>query len=130
MTKSELIESIARSQKHLPAKDVELAVKHILELMSEALRHRGPDDEGAYFDGLAGLANRRLSIIDTVTGHQPMSNETGSLQVVFNGEIYVVGRYTENLVAYPSSGNPYWDRWIHHSRSSGNNTKEALFILC
>ena len=37
MTKSELIESIARSQKHLPAKDVELAVKHILELMSEAL---------------------------------------------------------------------------------------------
>jgi len=37
MTKSELIESIARSQKHLPAKDVELAVKHILELMSDAL---------------------------------------------------------------------------------------------
>jgi integration host factor subunit beta len=37
MTKSELIESIARNQKHLPAKDVELAVKHILELMSEAL---------------------------------------------------------------------------------------------
>ena len=37
MTKSELIESIARNQKHLPAKDVELAVKHVLELMSEAL---------------------------------------------------------------------------------------------
>ena len=37
MTKSELIESIARNQKHLPAKDVELAVKHILELMSESL---------------------------------------------------------------------------------------------
>ena len=40
MTKSELIESIARSQKHLPAKDVELAVKHILELMSEALAQK------------------------------------------------------------------------------------------
>lgn len=37
MTKSELIEAIARNQKHLPAKDVELAIKHILELMSEAL---------------------------------------------------------------------------------------------
>ena len=37
MTKSELIETIARNQKHLPAKDVELAIKHILELMSEAL---------------------------------------------------------------------------------------------
>jgi len=37
MTKSELIEAISRSQKHLPAKDVELAIKHILELMSEAL---------------------------------------------------------------------------------------------
>jgi integration host factor subunit beta len=37
MTKSELIESIARNQKHLPAKDVELAIKHILELMSESL---------------------------------------------------------------------------------------------
>ena len=37
MTKSELIESIARNQKHLPTKDVELAVKHILELMSESL---------------------------------------------------------------------------------------------
>jgi len=42
MTKSELIESIARSQKHLPAKDVELAVKHILELMSEALASGEP----------------------------------------------------------------------------------------
>ncbi|MEM7083723.1 MAG: integration host factor subunit beta [Pseudomonadota bacterium] len=37
MTKSELIEAIARKQKHLPSKDVELAVKHLLELMSDAL---------------------------------------------------------------------------------------------
>jgi asparagine synthase (glutamine-hydrolysing) len=61
--------------------------------MTGALRHRGPDDEGFYIaheEGLTGvgLGFRRLSIIDLVTGNQPISNEDGSLHVVFNGEIY------------------------------------------
>jgi len=54
-------------------------------------RHRGPDAEGIYFDpsGTAGLGHNRLSIIDlSDAGNQPMSNHDGSLQVVFNGEIY------------------------------------------
>ena len=59
-----------------------------LERMCQALQHRGPDDEGYFFEGRTGLASRRLSIIDTVAGHQPITNENGSLQVVFNGEIY------------------------------------------
>jgi asparagine synthase (glutamine-hydrolysing) len=59
-----------------------------LERMCRALAHRGPDDEGFFFDGQVGLANRRLSVIDTVAGHQPIGNEDGSVQLVFNGEIY------------------------------------------
>jgi asparagine synthase (glutamine-hydrolysing) len=56
--------------------------------MCRVLRHRGPDDEGVYLEGNVGLGMRRLKIIDLETGHQPVSNETGTLQVVLNGEIY------------------------------------------
>src|SRR5580704_7183241 len=53
-----------------------------------AMVHRGPDDEGFYFEGELGLGNRRLSIIDLPGGHQPISNEDGTVWVTFNGEIY------------------------------------------
>lgn len=56
--------------------------------MAAILGHRGPDDQGFYVKGAAGLGHRRLSIIDLSHGHQPMSNEDGSLWIVFNGEIY------------------------------------------
>jgi asparagine synthase (glutamine-hydrolysing) len=56
--------------------------------MNAALRHRGPDDEGYYQDSQASLAIRRLSIIDLHTGQQPVTNETGDIWVIFNGEIY------------------------------------------
>jgi asparagine synthase (glutamine-hydrolysing) len=61
--------------------------------MSRVLGHRGPDDEGSYVhqygDGVAvALGFRRLSIIDLESGNQPIANETGSVQLVFNGEIY------------------------------------------
>jgi asparagine synthase (glutamine-hydrolysing) len=62
-----------------------------LETMRDTLTHRGPDDAGCYFDDRVGLGLgfRRLSIIDlTPAGHQPMSNEDGSIWTVFNGEIY------------------------------------------
>ncbi|PWU23870.1 MAG: asparagine synthase (glutamine-hydrolyzing) [Candidatus Rokuibacteriota bacterium] len=64
-----------------------------LARMTRVLRHRGPDDEGFYVreygDGVAvGLGFRRLSIIDLDTGNQPIANEDGSVQLVFNGEIY------------------------------------------
>ena len=57
-------------------------------LMAAALRHRGPDEAGGYTDGVASLGHARLSIIDLHDGRQPMSNEDGSIRVVFNGEIY------------------------------------------
>jgi asparagine synthase (glutamine-hydrolysing) len=56
--------------------------------MTEVIRHRGPDDFGYYHDQWAHLGHRRLSIIDAAGGHQPMSNETGSLWITYNGEIF------------------------------------------
>jgi len=60
----------------------------LIRAMCQTLSHRGPDDEGIYVDGPVGLGMRRLSIIDLVGGHQPLSNEDGTVWVVFNGEIY------------------------------------------
>ncbi|MCK5843895.1 MAG: asparagine synthase (glutamine-hydrolyzing) [Victivallales bacterium] len=60
----------------------------VLRGMRDALVHRGPDGEGLWIDGGAGLAHRRLSIIDLDSGAQPMGNEDGTIQVTFNGEIY------------------------------------------
>ena len=59
-----------------------------LARMSATLVHRGPDSEGSLVDGAAGLAARRLAIIDLETGDQPISNEDGSVHVVQNGELY------------------------------------------
>ena len=59
-----------------------------LAAMSRTLVHRGPDSDGTFVDGAAGLAARRLSIIDLETGDQPLGNEDGSVHVVQNGEIY------------------------------------------
>lgn len=56
--------------------------------MCQRLRHRGPDDEGYYLGQGAGLGMRRLSIIDPLTGRQPITNENKSLWLVFNGELY------------------------------------------
>ncbi|MFQ5601671.1 MAG: asparagine synthase (glutamine-hydrolyzing) [bacterium] len=56
--------------------------------MCDVIYHRGPDDSGVLIDGSTGLGMRRLSIIDLNSGHQPISNEDGSIWIVFNGEIY------------------------------------------
>ncbi len=60
----------------------------LLKAMADAIRHRGPDDEGFLIRGHVGLAMRRLSIIDVAAGQQPILNEDGSMAIVFNGEIY------------------------------------------
>jgi asparagine synthase (glutamine-hydrolysing) len=60
----------------------------LLRNMMNTIRHRGPDDEGVYISENVGLGHRRLSIIDLNTGKQPISNETGTVWIVFNGEIY------------------------------------------
>lgn len=59
-----------------------------LQAMLQTIAHRGPDEEGQHIDGVVGIGNRRLSIIDLPTGHQPIANEDHTVWVVFNGEIY------------------------------------------
>src|SRR5919204_3455373 len=56
--------------------------------MRDIISHRGPDDAGLHCDSFAALAHRRLSIVDLSSGQQPLSNEDGSIWIVFNGEIY------------------------------------------
>jgi len=72
--------------------------------MLSVLSHRGPDDEGTYFSNGIGLGHRRLSIIDLDSGHQPLGNETGSVQIVFNGEIY---NYQELTAALKDRGHVF-----------------------
>lgn len=59
-----------------------------LRAMSGVMVHRGPDDEGYFTDGPVGLGFRRLAIVDLSGGHQPMSNEDGTVWIIFNGEVY------------------------------------------
>jgi asparagine synthase (glutamine-hydrolysing) len=62
--------------------------RSLVERMSVAMEHRGPDGHGVHMDGAVGLGHRRLSIIDVEGGGQPFSNEARTLHLVFNGEIY------------------------------------------
>lgn len=66
--------------------------------MTEVMAHRGPDDEGFWTEGNIALGQRRLSIIDIESGHQPMTNEDGSLVLVCNGEIYNSPSLREKLI--------------------------------
>src|SRR5882724_9163840 len=79
-----------------PARPVPPAV---IRRMCEAIRHRGPDDEGAYVDRNVGLGMRRLSIIDLAGGRQPIFNEDQSKVIVFNGEIYNYQELRRELIA-------------------------------
>ncbi len=71
----------------------------VLRAMLGAIRHRGPDQFGVYVDGRTGLGNARLSIIDLSSGQQPISNEDGTLWIVFNGEIFNHPELREELEA-------------------------------
>ena len=76
-----------------------------LRAMADVIAHRGPDDQGFYQTSCqsgtvqVGLAHRRLSIIDLGSGHQPIGNEDGSVQIVFNGEIYNFEALRDELMA-------------------------------
>jgi asparagine synthase (glutamine-hydrolysing) len=88
--------------------------------MVAALRHRGPDEFGLYRDRWAALGHARLSIIDLATGQQPLSDESGSTWIVFNGEIY---NYVELRAELAALGHVFrtrsdtevivhaWDEW-------------------
>src|ERR1044072_4707940 len=62
--------------------------RDVVGRMCAAIRHRGPDEDGFYFNGAVGLGMRRLAIIDLKGGQQPIHNQDRSAWIVFNGEIY------------------------------------------
>ncbi|MBI4504033.1 MAG: asparagine synthase (glutamine-hydrolyzing) [Chloroflexi bacterium] len=80
----------------------------LLQRMTDAVAHRGPDGEGHYADGPVGLGHRRLAIIDlSPAGRQPMANETGDVVVTYNGEIY---NFQELRVALEARGHRFHSR--------------------
>src|SRR5882724_7860825 len=76
----------------------------ILARMTDAIRHRGPDDSGLYHDQWAHLGHRRLSIVDIAGGHQPLPNETRTRWITYNGEIF---NHAELRPALELSGHRY-----------------------
>jgi asparagine synthase (glutamine-hydrolysing) len=62
--------------------------RDLLRSITDRIAHRGPDGSGFFCDDFVALGHRRLSIIDVAGGHQPMGNEDGHLQIIFNGEIF------------------------------------------
>src|SRR6266478_28687 len=73
--------------------------------MCNAIRHRGPDDDGFYFNGAVGLGMRRLAIIDLKSGQQPIHNQDRTAWIVFNGEIY---NYRELRAQLESLGHTFY----------------------
>jgi asparagine synthase (glutamine-hydrolysing) len=85
----------------------------LLEEMNGTLLHRGPDSGGVHIEEGAGLAARRLAIIDLQTGDQPLTNEDGSVVVVQNGEIYNYRELREELAGKGHSFRTQGDTEVH-----------------
>ncbi|HSQ24245.1 MAG TPA: asparagine synthase (glutamine-hydrolyzing) [Pyrinomonadaceae bacterium] len=79
--------------------------RELLARMNDAIRHRGPDDDGFYFSDGVGLAMRRLAIIDLKSGHQPIHNADSTAWIVFNGEIY---NYRELRIQLEALGHTFY----------------------
>ena len=99
-----------------------------VQAMCDAIVHRGPDDGGIYFDGRAGLGNRRLSIIDLAGGHQPLCNEDETAWITFNGETYNFPELRQTLSAL---GHVFRTRTdteaiVHAYESYGDECVQAL----
>lgn len=108
----------------------------IVAKMNETLLHRGPDDSGQYTDAHCSLAMRRLSIIDLATGNQPITNEDGSLIIVFNGEIYNFQELRQELTRgnhHRFKTNSDTEVILHLFEEEGTNTPQRLhgmFAFC
>ena len=99
-----------------------------ISAMADCIAHRGPDDSGIHIDGNIGLGHRRLSIVDLAAGHQPMTNEDGSVWIVFNGEIY---NHAELRPSLEQAGHRYQTRSdtetiIHSSEDSAQDAPKKL----
>ncbi|MFC7041689.1 asparagine synthase (glutamine-hydrolyzing) [Halonotius sp. GCM10025705] len=99
----------------------------VVEAMNDCLCHRGPDMEGVYVDGPIALAHRRLSILDTsAAGRQPMHSADGTVQIVFNGEIYNYQELRENLTGYRWQSNSDTEVILHLYEEYGQDCVSML----
>ena len=102
---------------------------NLVNNMNDSIKHRGPDDSGVYINKNVGLGFRRLAIIDlSPAGHQPMTNEDGSVWIIFNGEIYNHRELREELL---KKGHTYRSRTdsetiIHLWEEEGERCVEKL----
>jgi asparagine synthase (glutamine-hydrolysing) len=99
-----------------------------LPRMRDVITHRGPDEAGFFADSHAGLAHRRLSIVDLAAGQQPLSNEDGTVWIVFNGEIY---NHAEIRPVLEAAGHRYKTRCdtetiVHAYEQWGDRALERL----
>ena len=100
----------------------------LLRRLVGAISHRGPDEQGFYFDRGAGLGHARLSIIDHSFGQQPLRNEDGSIWVSFNGEIF---NYVELAADLASRGHLFrtqsdTETIVHQYEERGDACVEAF----
>ena len=87
-----------------------------LERMLEAIRHRGPDGEGAHTDAHVTLGHRRLSIIDLAGGRQPLRSVDGTIWLVCNGEIYNYVEQRKQLgFPVPDGAEAWWSGYEMHN---------------
>src|SRR5579872_5086217 len=113
----------------------EVAQLSTVKWMCQQIRHRGPDDEGFHVEGGCAIGMRRLSIIDLSTGHQPISNEDGSIWIVFNGEIYNFQELRERLLrqGHAFKTNSDTETIIHLYEQEGTDGLKLLrgmFVFC
>ncbi|WP_231753830.1 asparagine synthase (glutamine-hydrolyzing) [Natronomonas sp. CBA1123] len=94
--------------------------------MSESLVHRGPDDSGIQVDGSVGLVHRRLSIIDPDAPPQPLSNEDGTVAIVFNGEIYNHQQLRRSLSGHDFETDTDTEVLIHLYEEHGSSFVQRL----
>ena len=101
----------------------------LLERQTRLIAHRGPDDAGLWHDGPVAFGHRRLSIVDlSPAGHQPMTNEDGSLWVTYNGEIYAWPELKASLLArgHRLRGNADTEALLHLYEDHGDDVVQHL----
>ncbi len=97
-----------------------------LRAMTDAILHRGPDEEGLHVEPGVALGNRRLAIVDVAHGQQPMSNETDDVWVAYEGELYHYPELRERLLANGHTLRTHCDTeaWVHLYEEEGERVVE------
>ncbi len=107
----------------------------VLDSMLDEISHRGPDGQGRVLSNTFALGHNRLSIIDVNGGKQPMTNEDGSLRLIFNGEIYNYNKIKKDLKGHDFETKSDSEVILHLFEDKGEDVVESLdgmfaFAIC